>query len=312
MLEELRTQIAFECIDVAPLPVTTTAPNATPQQLKRGHAPAAAAVARVALSVVSQVLGELAANPEEDNEWMYAVGDGAGAEGNGKAVRVQHRLGSADATAVRNARALLAGAALADCDEVETIESLCGDSHISASCGPMERSVTRVPLAESNRVFLLLGDVARLRERGAGVTSATIAVASGHPLGGSRSNASSINAHAAAPSADHYLASCPATSTDSYTLRQQQQLTQTLAAKVQEIGAALKKWDSSTAAAAAVLTVDGGGALGPFESRATAGGPPIVEIVPVVVGEPIPVSPAAHWAGTIRGLLCTILGLGRE
>jgi hypothetical protein len=306
MLEELRTQIAFECIDVAPLPVTTTAPNATPQQLKRRHVPAAAAVGRVALSVVAQVLGELAANPEEDNEWMYAVGDGAGAEGNGKAVRVQHRLGSVDATAVRNARALLAGAAPADCDEVETIESLCGDSQISASCGPMERSGHRVPLAESNRVFLLLGDVARLRERGAGLTAATIAVASGHPLGGSRSNASSVNAHAATPSADPHLASCP-TSTDSHTLRQQQQVTQALSAKVQEIGAALKKWDNGTAAT--TLTTDVGSALGPFESRVTAGGPPIIEIVPVVVGEPIPVSPAAQWGGTIRGLLCTILGL---
>jgi class 3 adenylate cyclase len=312
MLEELRTQIAFECIDVAPLPVTTTAPNAIPQRRpsQRRHATTAVAPARVALSVVSQVLGELAANPEEDNEWMYAVGDGAGAEGNGKAVRVQHRLGSADATAVRNARALLAGVAPVDSAEVETIESLSGGSQISASCGPTGRQMAasedyRVPLAESNRVFLLLGDVARLRERGAGVTSATIAVASGQPLGGSRLSVDdSISMQIAAPVADPQLLSGPtAGSMDSHTLRQQQQLTQTLAAKVQEIGAALKQWDSSAAA------TDVGVGLGPLDPRMAAGGPPIVEIVPVIVGEPIPVSPAAHWAGTIRGLLCTILGL---
>jgi hypothetical protein len=158
------------------------------------------------MSVVSQLLGEAATDAGGDEEWMYAVGDGdaAGANDGRAGPRIQRRLGAADAAAIRDARSLLRAQAGSDplsgsaaatavrkaaqCrdDDVESAtnvlsmsQDVCGVSTSPLTTGRMSGTGhatdrtgdSHLPLTESNGVFMLLGDIARMRERGATVSA---------------------------------------------------------------------------------------------------------------------------------------------
>jgi class 3 adenylate cyclase len=209
LLEELRTQLVYECVDIAPLPTTTAPPITTGVRSPAGAISTGLASSRAhrsapppaplsAMGVVSQLLGEVAADAGGDEEWMYAVGDketiGANDERGGP--RIQRRLGATDSAAIRDARALLraqgadspighaaAARRAAQCrdDELELAASLSA-SHDGASTTPLTTGRTTgtgmgtdrtgdgsLPLVDANAVFMLLGDVARMRERGVAI-----------------------------------------------------------------------------------------------------------------------------------------------
>jgi class 3 adenylate cyclase len=238
LLEDLRAHVIYECVDIAVLPAVG-AVGATraavpfhhvPQQhnsamgfnpgfpnsmsfvgarAQQYQPPAPALTMKV---VITQLLGEVATTATSDEEeWMYAIGDGAaGASTMGNHARVQRRLGANDLAAIRDARAILlrgggaaAGAALAGASETTAVEEVRGSRNALRSPSPhatsgavagspghvdfldfdehfmstSRRSAAsaasggvneggRIPLAESNRIFMLIADVARLRDRG--------------------------------------------------------------------------------------------------------------------------------------------------
>jgi hypothetical protein len=274
LLEELRTQIAYECIDVAPLPVATTAPAAPGAShhakgiasREHHHGVTPLAPARTSMCVVSQILGEIAASSGDD-EWMYMVGDGASQQSTNPSVArtsVQRRLGSTDAAAISAARTLLSGGGAAGYRPAITVEEISkfdtsASSHVRDSMDTgktpadgTEDDGSRVPLPESNRVYLLLGDIARLRERGAVPTATVLAVVGSSPSpdfgtcaicnhGGASLQAAAV----AAPAGPGHSPCATPRSIDSHAARLQAQQAHALEAKVLEVDAAVRKWESA-------------------------------------------------------------------
>jgi hypothetical protein len=196
-----------------------------------------------ALSVISHLLGEAAASDENaDEEWMYAVGDGA-TKGDAGAARIQKRLASVDAAAIRDARALLRAAgplptttttgqkptaASANVSNAAFLESWTetldeenntartGRSHSGATArsskaGASTRgAASRVSLADSNHAFMLIGDLGKLRDRGAVPSAAALTVAAGPAgvAGAVGSIAAPTSGGAAAGSAAAALGGC--------------------------------------------------------------------------------------------------------
>jgi class 3 adenylate cyclase len=238
LLEDLRAHVIYECVDIAVLPAVgavgatrAAVPFQHVQQQQHSNAvgfnpgfpssmsfvgaraqqyqPPAPALTMKA--VITQLLGEVATTATSDEEeWMYAIGDGAaGASTMGNHARVQRRLGANDLAAIRDARAILlrgggaAVAPLAGASEMTAVEEVRGsrsvlrspsphaasgavagspahhdfldlDEHFMSSSRRSAASAAsggvneggRIPLAESNRIFMLIADVARLRDRG--------------------------------------------------------------------------------------------------------------------------------------------------
>jgi hypothetical protein len=250
MLEELRTQIVCECVDVAPLPVTSGGAAAAPAGSAAASMHHGAMIplipARTSMCVVSQILGEIAASGGDD-EWMYAVGDGASHGATSIAqTRVQKRLGSTDAAAIGAARALLFDTATSH-DVMRFSATSTSSRAVATSRSTVDGTSDnnfRVPLAESNRVYLLLGDIARMRERGAVVSANTCAVA-----GGTTPMPEASTTHLTAPATGGCGGSPVVSprSLDSHTQRLQQQQAVALEAMVTEVVSALKRWEGASA-----------------------------------------------------------------
>jgi hypothetical protein len=203
---------------------------------------------------------------------MYMVGDGASQQSTNPSVArtsVQRRLGSTDAAAISAARTLLSGGGAVGSGPGITVEEIAkfdtsASSHVRDSMDTgktpadgTEDDGSRVPLPESNRVFLLLGDIARLRERGAMPTPAALAVVCASPS--PDFGTSGISNHAGAiatPRSLHTVAVPPPSagpghspcatprSIDSHAARLQAQQAHALEAKVLEVDAAVRKWES--------------------------------------------------------------------
>jgi hypothetical protein len=211
---------------------------------------------------------------------MYMVGDGASQQSTNPSVArtsVQRRLGSTDAAAISAARTLLSGGGAVGYRPGITVEEIAkfdtsASSHVrdsmdtgkSPTDGPDEEA-SRVPLPESNRVFLLLGDIARLRERGAvpTVTALAVACVTGSPtlstsaVGSFYDGGSPLGAVGAGPRCSAFPsksprpsgAGCsPASSVDSHAARLQAQQAHALETKVLDVDAAVKKWEAAVTA----------------------------------------------------------------
>jgi hypothetical protein len=185
LFEELRTHLAYECVDVTALPavgtasVTTTvgtvsaatagsAPNGYRTTRLHGsttNAGGCAQPAATTIAVVAQVLGELKVD-EKDNEWMYAVG-GNGAIPHGAAGQHAPQLSyTTDLhAAASKAKALLLGcSAGADIESID-LDSSAGTPLTSGRPDHQTPRAARLPLDVNNRAFVLAADVVRARRR---------------------------------------------------------------------------------------------------------------------------------------------------
>jgi hypothetical protein len=204
---------------------------------------------------------------------MYMVGDGASQQSTNPSVArtsVQRRLGSTDAAAISAARTLLSGGGAVGYGSGITVEDVVkfdtsASSHVRDSmdtgktpAGGYDDEATRVPLPESNRVFLLLGDIARLRERGAVPTATASALVC--PNQSPDFGASAISSYAAAaptprslptaavppsPAGPGHSPCATPRSIDSHAARLQAQHAHALESKVLEVDAAVRKWESA-------------------------------------------------------------------
>jgi hypothetical protein len=168
---------------------------------------------------------------------------------------VQKRLGSVDAAAIRDARALLQGRTGDSSDVVQFSSTTC-ESETSVTGYDTGRSANGtsganacVPLAEANRVYMLLGDVARLRERGTAPSRAALVAVFSEagaapatqdgPLGRRRQSGGSDLAAATVS------ATAPPTPTPTVAAA-----TTTADAKLNEIDAVLRRWEGVSPSAA--------------------------------------------------------------
>jgi hypothetical protein len=253
------------------------------------------------MAVVSQLLGEAVTSAGgEDEEWMYAVGDGestVGATAGTGHTKVQRRLGATDAQAIREAREVLRGGGgrgrapggarakgahathaiknfadplddKSDADTDRTTISSGVDNGSARSwseapstgttCtgttrgGPGAAADQRhLPLIDSNRVFMLLGDIARMRERGV-VPSAPPGSAPAAAAGGSLGPVAALTQHSGSAS--------PTTPEPRVTPRGgggggpmpvvAPAAVAAIDAKLQEVDAAVARWESQYPAAA--------------------------------------------------------------
>jgi hypothetical protein len=220
------------------------------------HTPAAVPTS---MAVVSQILGELNAAAVDD-EWMYAIGDGgdtgaaSATESQGRDMNVNRKLDAADAVAIRKARAILrrftSGGRATHAgfdDSASASDDAEGSTEGPSSCTSTGRSgigtgsaatahgtnAAAVPLGESNRIYMLVGDVARLRERGATPSAAALR-AIGDPSAGpvDVTSAAAINIDIDGP------ASTATSGSD-------QQASHVMDVKIQDIDVVLRRWEAA-------------------------------------------------------------------